>query len=253
MLPPAEYQVEPVTRDSVIQKSADAICRFIEARGLLPGDPLPPETALSDMLRVSRNSVRESMRMLDALGFIEKRPGRGIVVKAALGQNQTHSIASLEVLTALPTAVEVRKTIETKCVELAVQVATEEDLERLRESLVTFEAATKTGDVFSAAHAHLAFHDAVVLSARNNFLNAMYQQVRFMIADIGAIGSTELLLEKEHFAAHWQIYTAIKERNQKAVRTAIKGHYRIAGPLRQVIIKNTISKAKQKRGFQSPQ
>src|SRR5262249_11061331 len=120
-----------------------------------------------------------------------------------------------------------------------------EDLERLRESLVIFESATKRGDVFSAAHAHLAFHDAVVMSARNNVLNAMYQQVRFMIADIGALGSTELLLEKEHFAGHWQIYLAIKDRKPKAVKAAIERHYRNAGPLRRVIIKNSISDSKK--------
>lgn len=236
----AEYQIEPVTRDSVIHKCAEAICRFIEVRGLQPEDRLPSETALSVMLRVSRNSVRESMRMLHALGFVDKSPGRGIVVKAALGQNQPQSISDSEVLIALATAVEVRQIIETKCMVLAIQIATDADLERMRESLLAFEGAQKSGDVFSVVHAHLAFHDAVVMSARNKFLNAMYQQVRFMIADIGAIGAKDLLLDKEHFAAHWQIYTAIKERNVKAVRPAIKKHNQIAGPLRQLIIKHTI-------------
>src|SRR5688572_24600087 len=115
MLSIPEIVVAPITRDSVIQKSADAICRLIEARGLVPGSQLPSETALSEMLRVSRNSVRESMRLLHALGFIEKRPGRGVVVRAALGRPE--SIADSQVLTALPTAVEVRQTIETKCIE----------------------------------------------------------------------------------------------------------------------------------------
>lgn len=240
-------EIEPITRDSVIQKSADAICRLIQARGLQPGDALPSETVISEMLRVSRNSVRESLRMLDALGFVEKRPSRGVVVKAALGSAQSHDMASPEILAALATAAEVRELIEIRCVELAVDVATEDDLERLRESLVTFESAMKQGDVFSAARSHLAFHDAVVMSARNNLLNAMYQQVRFMIADIGAIGSTELLLEREHFDGHWQIYLTIKEQNPKAVTAAIKQHYRIVGPLRRAIVKNSVIDSRKRK------
>jgi len=181
--------------------------------------------------------------MLHALGFIEKRPSRGVVVKAALGPNQPQSISDSEVLTALPTAVEVREIVEIRCVELAIQTCTNEDVHRLRESLVTFEEALGKGDVFSAVQAHLAFHDAIVMLAHNKFLSAMYQQVRFMIADIGATRAQELFLEKEHFAAHWNIYTVIKDRNLDAVRSAIKDHNRIAGPLRQVIIENAIAKS----------
>jgi len=62
------YDPVPIRRDSVITQSAQEICRLIEAERLSPGDALPPETRLAEMLGVSRNSVREALRVLHGLG-----------------------------------------------------------------------------------------------------------------------------------------------------------------------------------------
>ena len=43
---------------------------------LLPGDQLPPEPALIEQLGVSRGSVREGLRLLEATGVLEVRAGR---------------------------------------------------------------------------------------------------------------------------------------------------------------------------------
>ena len=56
------YGPSPIKRDSVISQAAQEICRIIEAERLAPGDTLPPETRLSQMLGISRNSVREALR-----------------------------------------------------------------------------------------------------------------------------------------------------------------------------------------------
>jgi len=43
------YSPVPIRRESVISQAAQEICRYIEAEGLSPGSPLPPETTLSQM------------------------------------------------------------------------------------------------------------------------------------------------------------------------------------------------------------
>ncbi len=53
-----------------------AICRG----DVKPGDRLPSERELVDMLGVSRVSVREAMRSLEALGLVEVSQGRGCFV-----------------------------------------------------------------------------------------------------------------------------------------------------------------------------
>ena len=52
------YNPSPIKRESVISRAAQEICRFIEAEQLGPGDALPPETRLAQMLGISRNSLR---------------------------------------------------------------------------------------------------------------------------------------------------------------------------------------------------
>ena len=77
------YSPAPIRRDSVISQAAQEICRVIEAERLSPGEALPPETRLSALLGISRNSVREALRVLHGLGSVEKAAGRRVVVTAA--------------------------------------------------------------------------------------------------------------------------------------------------------------------------
>ena len=77
------YGPSPIKRDSVISQAAQEICRIIEAERLAPGHTLPPETRLSQMLGISRNSVREALRVLHGLGHVEKTTGRRVVVTAS--------------------------------------------------------------------------------------------------------------------------------------------------------------------------
>jgi DNA-binding FadR family transcriptional regulator len=60
--------------------TADRIKDFILTEGLQPGDPLPTETELCELLEVSRSSVREAVRTLATLGIVEVRHGWGSYV-----------------------------------------------------------------------------------------------------------------------------------------------------------------------------
>ena len=50
---------------------------YIKAENIRPGDKLPSERVLSEMLGVGRSSVREALRSLELLGIIETRHGGG--------------------------------------------------------------------------------------------------------------------------------------------------------------------------------
>ena len=55
----------------------DAIKSYILRHGLRPGDRLPTESALCADLGVSRSSVREALRKLQALDIVTVRVGSG--------------------------------------------------------------------------------------------------------------------------------------------------------------------------------
>lgn len=59
---------------------AESLIERIETGELAPGDRLPPERALSEMLGVNRMTVRQGLRVLEMQGLLERRPGRGTTV-----------------------------------------------------------------------------------------------------------------------------------------------------------------------------
>jgi DNA-binding FadR family transcriptional regulator len=72
-----------VTRPKRSDELANAIADLIIARNLEPGAALPPENVLMADFSVSRNSVRESLKALQALGIVEIRHGYGTFVGSA--------------------------------------------------------------------------------------------------------------------------------------------------------------------------
>ncbi|WP_020500420.1 FadR/GntR family transcriptional regulator [Sciscionella marina] len=65
------------------------ILGLIQERGLRTGDPMPTELELIDQLAVSRNTVREAIRSLRALGIVEIRHGHGTFV----GEASLHTLS----------------------------------------------------------------------------------------------------------------------------------------------------------------
>ncbi|MGI6550432.1 MAG: FadR/GntR family transcriptional regulator [Syntrophomonadales bacterium] len=70
----------PVDSSRISEKVAEALTRAILDRKLNPGENLPPERKLAQMFNVTRNTVREALRQVEASGLISIRQGSGITV-----------------------------------------------------------------------------------------------------------------------------------------------------------------------------
>ena len=91
------------------------------------------ENRLADDFGVSRNPVREALRVVETEGFVQILPRRGAVV-ATLDE------------TAIRDLFAVREQLETLAAGLAAERATAEDVERLRSLLAKASAATDAED-----------------------------------------------------------------------------------------------------------
>src|SRR5271157_5664201 len=76
----ARVEFEAIPRNKVYQAVAKQLQRRITEE-LKPGDLLPPERQLVQMLGVSRGSVRDAIRTLELMGLLEPRQGIGTVVR----------------------------------------------------------------------------------------------------------------------------------------------------------------------------
>lgn len=68
------------TRKSLSKQVMESIEKLILDQKLRPGDALPTEQQISEELGVSKSSVREAIKMLEALGVVEIRRGLCTVI-----------------------------------------------------------------------------------------------------------------------------------------------------------------------------
>lgn len=227
------YSPSPIRRDSVISQAAQEICRYIEGKRLAPGEALPPETRLSQMLGISRNSLREALRVLHGLGHVEKTAGRRVVVAAAAQGGK--SVFDQSVLVeAAPVANEVRSHIAQKCAEFSAARITNAELGELDTHLTALEAAITRQDMNAAKAAHDLFQNFLLTSARNPLLVAMFNQAQ--VARLSNVSPQHKgFYDPRHLAHHRALLRALRRRDAHAAAAAVRRHYQSLGLMLAVV------------------
>jgi DNA-binding FadR family transcriptional regulator len=221
------YNPAPIKRESVISQAAQEICRFIEAERLSAGEALPAETRLSQMLGISRNSVREALRVLHGLGYVEKAAGRRVVVTAT-GRGGKSMFDESVLIEAAPIANDVRSHIAQRCAELAAERLTAPELGELERALSGFEDAIARQDMAAAKSAHDAFHGLFLASARNPLLVAMFNQAQ--MARLSNVSPEhKSFYDPRHLAHHRALLRALKKRDGRAARAVVRKHFQSLG------------------------
>ena len=72
--------LSPIDNSSIVDKIIDRIVKAISTGQFKVGEKLPSEFELMEELNVGRNSLREAMKILSALGVVDIRRGDGTYV-----------------------------------------------------------------------------------------------------------------------------------------------------------------------------
>jgi GntR family transcriptional repressor for pyruvate dehydrogenase complex len=214
---------EPVRRSRIYEDIVRQIQDRIADEHLQAGDRLPGERELAEVLSVSRQSVREALRVLDYLGVVAVRPGEGTFVATTPPSPVDASLYSLlSERTFLLDLVEARRILEDGIVQLATQRATRDDLDALAEVLATREKELGSGrhDVASDLAFHTQLAEAtgnVVLVSAMRHLNEMWLRSR---EKTGRRPTSPL----KALQFHRQILQAVRRRQPAAARRALRRH-----------------------------
>lgn len=101
-----------------------------------PGERLPPEREIAEMLDVTRTVVREALIMLEIKGLVEVRQGAGIYVLDNSGSQNTDSPDANVCNDAGPfELLQARQLLESNIAEFAALQATREDIVKMRQAL----------------------------------------------------------------------------------------------------------------------
>jgi GntR family transcriptional repressor for pyruvate dehydrogenase complex len=208
---------------------SDRVVRELEDRiisgELAPNERLPTESELCDLLNVSRSVVRDAMRTLAARGLIEVRQGRGMIITAP--DDNAYS-AALTLLLArsdlrMSDVLQARTALETQLGLLAMDSATDEDVEALERHLRELKEAIARKDWLGASDSHVAFHTALVHALHLPALDLLLEPMQQLIVSSAAPPlPTDDLWDAP---AHDPIMKALRERDSTAMQEALAHHY----------------------------
>ncbi|WP_426180243.1 FadR/GntR family transcriptional regulator [Pseudomonas sp. TWRC1-2] len=170
--------IAPLIKRSLVDQALEQLRRRITEGKWAIGGRLPTEPELSAELGISRNTVREAMRVLAFCGLIEIRQGDGSYLRSMtdpLGAMRALSHCTLE------QAQETRQILEVEAIGLAALRRTEADLSALRDALKA-SAELYHGDLEAYISADLVFHKHLVDAAHNPALSELYQYFSAIVA-----------------------------------------------------------------------
>jgi GntR family transcriptional repressor for pyruvate dehydrogenase complex len=212
--------------DPLYEKIAVHIEELVSSGKLQPGDRLPAERELAEVLGVGRGVVREAVKLLAERGLVIVSPGRGTFVAEAdskfhseqLGRffrRGGHSYSDLH---------EVRKILEVEIAGLAAQRGTPQDLERMEQAVKAMDVTLSPSAQVEFIKADTSFH-AVLAEATHNsvfpllmdVLMELLQDARFLMAEIPEVPARSQ-------AYHKLILECVQRGDATAARQAMWEH-----------------------------
>jgi GntR family transcriptional repressor for pyruvate dehydrogenase complex len=220
-------RVEPIggasLLDSVIEQLEELVFESFE-----PGDTLPAEGKLAEALGVSRLTVREATRSLEARGLLEIAQGRRPRVAAANGAivGDFFKSAVRRDPRALLDLLEVRRALEVHIATLAAKRATKGDLADMEMSIAAMRAGGDRPDAFHSAD--VRFHENLAAASGNRLLVFLIEafaeplresRLRSFAGHRARGGGVDDVIQQ-----HQTILDAVQARNPKAAAQAMREH-----------------------------
>jgi DNA-binding GntR family transcriptional regulator len=180
-------------------------------RGMIgPGVTLD-ETSLAERFAVSRTPVREAIRQLEAIGFVEARPHRGAVVPHFTPERLNEMFMVMAELEAL-------------CAKMAAQNMPDGEAAKLTEAHEHCRNRAEADDVPGYYEANAHFHEIIYGLSGNSFLADVTRSVRnrlqpFRRAQFSSSGRIHRSIEE-----HAAIVQAILSRDAEAAARLARDH-----------------------------
>ncbi|BBH17458.1 transcriptional regulator [Nocardioides baekrokdamisoli] len=207
---------------------ADALLARISTGEFPPGSRLPSEQELMAEYTVGRNTVREAMQGLRALGLVEIRPRLGARVLDGSAENALASSALAITLGSqtLRELYDVRLMLEPSAAALAATHRTDAELVAIKRAHAHFRLAHESKQPIWQAD--LEFHDAVAVASHNSVLPRILAPMQDLLINSRIATGAIPAAAQRALHEHGVIADAIEARDSRAARRAMTTHIRSA-------------------------
>lgn len=230
-------QFVKLARSSVSKDTTRLIKDLIISGRLKPGDRLPSERELSEMLGISRPTARESIHALVAMNILQTRHGDGTYVSSLEAGELLQPLQFVLSIAdgTLRELFEARLVLEPAVSELAAKRATKEQLDAIRECVAPQEQEQQRSED-EMVERDIELHRLIAEAGGNQFLLSQINSLHAL-----AIESRALTVRLPNVAAttvqgHRQIVAAIVARRPAAARKAMEQHIRQVGEAAQAAV-----------------
>lgn len=190
---------------------------------LCAGDRLPPERELARQLGVSRNSLRQALKVLEVIGVLTQKTGAGTHLRTDASSILGEPMRFLVLLDSIShfELFEARLIVEPELAARAAERATSEHLRLLRGAIDAMAASG--GESEKVAEADLAFHNGIFHAAGNRVCQSMFTVIHRSL--LSSIAETSRFVDVEHtLRFHEAIYDAIHGRDAARARRMMTEH-----------------------------
>lgn len=222
---------QPVTEHgSLADRIVSQVEQLIADESLRPGDRLPSERDMAALLQVSRPSLREAVRILQARGRLLVRHGQGVFVREARVERELRKALLATEVTA-GELFSMREVLEVPAAAWAAQQITDSQLAGLRKTLDRMGSmieARRALNFDSLATLDVDFHMGIIAAAGNRFLRQTSGVLHEML--LSGMETTLAIPGRPESSRrdHEQIYAALVAHDPTAARKASRAHIRAA-------------------------
>ena len=213
-----------ITRTSVVDQVTDIIKEYILDDSVNVGDKLPTERWFCETYSVSRSTVREAFRALQTEGFLENKQGKGAFVVSKKGKMWDAASWLSEHNASIKNLLEVRRAIEVLAVQLAVEYATDEQINELEKLYSVYLETLPENDAEKMSELDALFHHCIAKMSNNPLLIKFSELLTMNLHDFREKTFEIPENMKNSVEPHKEILEAIKSRDVKKGEQAMRDH-----------------------------
>lgn len=212
-------------RDALSTKIASELCARIQSGELKENDKLPSERILASRYDVSRNVIRESIKMLVEKNLVVNVPGKGNYVSRPTESSIADKLENAIYLSDVPASevVDARQFLEISVMEKYLLSITEEEIAELEQLYDKMESARSNYALFWEYDTK--FHLRLIGCSKNSILT-LFLSTLYRMTQKNIIMNSEDPVSAIEFSQsdHADIIEAVKTKDEERLCHAIERH-----------------------------
>ncbi|NCD06727.1 MAG: FadR family transcriptional regulator [Spirochaetia bacterium] len=209
----------PVNKGPVSRIVLERIKEALISKEIKPGDYLPSESELAKGFGVGKSSIREAIKMLEAMGVVEIKRGQGTMICEQPSANTIDSLLFQFLIqkSEIQDIVDLRAMFEIAYTIMAMDCASKEDIKEIEKTIIDFEDKINKGE--QSPKDDLKFHYTILNSTHNPYVIRIGESILQLFKN--SINKSVIQTPQWALEDHKKIFEAFCKKDSEGIRNSI--------------------------------